>query len=89
MLNRLLFWLSMGIAAALAMLVIFAPEAESWFSSRFVSVFAQDRTLRKTAVASAVGLWVTAFVFFRGPRAPKRLRPEGRQRLPPPTGAGA
>ena len=32
-----------------------------------VRLFAQDATVRQTAVASALGLVVTAFAFFRGP----------------------
>jgi hypothetical protein len=32
-----------------------------------VRLFAQDATVRQTAIASALGLVVTAFAFFRGP----------------------
>jgi hypothetical protein len=36
--------------------------------SRLLSLFARDQAVRRTAVASAVGLWVTASVFFWTPR---------------------
>ncbi|TMQ31875.1 MAG: hypothetical protein E6K70_21640 [Planctomycetota bacterium] len=58
-------------------------------SSRLVSVFAHDRTLRRTSVASALGLLVSACVFFRIPGAPRRVPPKSPQAPPPPNMAGA
>src|SRR5262245_64929707 len=71
---RVLFWLATLAAAALVAAVVAAPVFDSNDStkdawSRVISAFAQDATLRRTALASAVGLIVTAFVFFR----PRRL----------------
>jgi hypothetical protein len=69
----LLFCVTAGLALALAALVLAAPAldqdgkpADGW--PRLVAVFARDAVVRRTAIAAAVGLLVTAFVFFRPPR---------------------
>jgi hypothetical protein len=70
-LTRLLFRLTILVAAALGAFVLVAPfltgepGRDTW--SAICYLFAQDGTLRKTAIISAVGLWVTAVVFFREP----------------------
>lgn len=75
MLARLLFVLTILLGALLAALVIIAPLLDvdsippGW--ERFLSVFAGDTIVRRTALASAAGLVVTAFVFFRRRRAPQ------------------
>jgi len=78
-----LLWL---IAFALILLVIAAPWVHTRVSSRLMTVFARDVTLRRTAIASAIGLIVTAHVFFRTPRA---VRPPSPRPTPPSDMAGA
>jgi hypothetical protein len=70
---RCLFRLTCAAAVALALLVVLAPWLEGrvepgsgW--GRVVALFAQDVTLRRTSLASAAGLVVTAYVFFRPTR---------------------
>ncbi len=87
----LLFYLTLAAAAALFVLVILAPlldngERKPEGAARCVAVFARDAVLRKTAVASALCLAVTAYVFFR---PTGRYRPRARKgpkspKLPPP-----
>ena len=88
-LPRLLFWLVCGLAGALVLLVLLAPLVEGKLAAggRVVSLFAHDATLRRTSLASAVGLMVTAFVFFPSP--PVAERPPQRRRPPWSGGAGA
>ena len=87
--RRLLYRLTLLASLALISLVIFSPWVENKVSSRLVSVFAHDRTLRRTSVASALGLLVSACVFFRIPGAPRRVPPKSPQAPPPPNMAGA
>lgn len=67
------FWLCLVCAVVLVALVLVAPplEGRSEFvpdgARPLVRLFAQDATVRQTAIASALGLVVTAFAFFRGP----------------------
>jgi hypothetical protein len=67
------FWLFLGCAVVLVTLVLAGPalDAGSEFvpegARAVVRLFAQDATVRQTAIASALGLVVTAFAFFRGP----------------------
>jgi hypothetical protein len=68
LLARLLFLITVLMAVALTALVIVSPWLEGnmepgW--DRFLAVFARDALVRRTALASAAGLLVTAFVFFR------------------------
>jgi hypothetical protein len=90
----LLFTLTLGASAGLILLVILAPSLDNRGVAapgypQIVQLFAQDRTLRRTAIASSLGLLVTACVFFRpvdlGPRRTKR-HPRS---PPPPDIAGA
>jgi len=76
LLYRLLWFVALGMI----LIVIVAPWVENRLSSRVLAVFARDVTLRRTAVASALGLIVTACVFFRTPRpgqpeSPRSSRP--------------
>jgi hypothetical protein len=72
---RFLFLVTVLLAVVLAALVVVAPwlDVESvppgW--ERFFAVFAGDALVRRTALASAAGLLVTAFVFFRRRRIPQ------------------
>src|ERR1700730_11922885 len=65
---RLLFLVTVLLAVVLVALVALSPWLEgnadpSW--DRLLAVFARDALVRRTALASAAGLLVTAFVFFR------------------------
>ena len=74
-LPRVLFAITMGLALLLGTTVLVAPLAARLSSVRDVRVlqlFASDATLRKTALASGCGLVVTAWVFFRQPRTPRK-----------------
>jgi hypothetical protein len=90
----MLFWLTLGAAALLLLGVSAAPWIlsmagvhEGWW--RIILLFANDTTLRRTAVASAIGLMVTAFVFFR-PSSLSRRASSKQLKLPPPANmAGA
>ena len=73
-LPRVLFRTALAMAGALVALVFLAPVLDNGIQRprgwrQFVAVFARDLTLRRTAVASAVGLGVTALVFFRPPKS--------------------
>lgn len=83
-LTHVLFAATLLLAAALGGLVLIAP----WLlarepDSRLCQLFAQDSTVRRTALASAVGLVVTAFVFFR-PGLLRSKKPPPKSRRPPP-----
>ena len=87
-LPRLLFVLTAAAALGLLLAVLLAPRlAEELRSAEdeldLVRLFARDAVVRRTAVASGVGLLVTAFVFFRP--AP----PEEPEKRPPDNIAGA
>jgi hypothetical protein len=74
-LSRWLFALAVGLAGALLALVLLAPRlergaADSRECSRVIVLFARDRAVRRTSLAGALGLLVSACVFFRG-------RPDG------------
>ena len=71
--SYLLFFLTVVAAVSLAGLVLTAPwltdihtEPPIW--ERLFRLFADDATVRRTALASALGLFVTAWVFFRPAR---------------------
>ena len=83
-----LFWLNLLVAAGLAGLVLAAPFIAEPGSPRMLGLFANDGTLRQTALASAIGLTVTAFVFFR-PRSAERSPPSQPARTPPTNVVGA
>jgi len=71
-LPRLLFLATLSLAVALIVAVVASP----WLvpvdaPPQMLALFAGDVTVRRTALASAAGLIVTAFVFFR-PSAPAK-----------------
>jgi hypothetical protein len=78
-----LFGLACAGAALLVAVVLLAPlldaaalAPDGW--RRVAALFARDSTLRRTCLASAAGLVVTACVFFQARPAPKntpRRRP--------------
>ncbi len=94
-LPRFLFAVTCLAAVALLALVIVAPflipadpDAQGW--QRLLVLFGHDPTLRRTAIASSVGLVATACIFFRehDPEY-RRLRRRRLREPPPPTIAGA
>jgi hypothetical protein len=92
---RLLFRLACGAAALLVAAVLAAPRLDGGAALprggwRLVALFARDAALRRTSLASAAGLLVTACVFFRPPPplSDPTSRPAPRRR-PPDGGAGA
>lgn len=85
-----LFRLALSLAFLLIAVVLIAPwldneeqAPEGW--RRALHLFAQDATLRRTSLASAVGIIVTACVFFRPPRTPSLPAPEVIEPEPPPS----
>jgi hypothetical protein len=79
-LSRWLFRLSSGLGGLLLAGVLVAPYLDTGNSSspegwrRVVRLFARDAVLRRTSLAGAAGLFVTAHVFFR-PAAPVPTQP--------------
>ena len=63
-LPRFLFRLSLVLATGLFLLVLLAPLLDNG-SQYLFTLFAKDATLRRTAIASAIGLTATAAIFFR------------------------
>jgi hypothetical protein len=93
-LPRWLFRLSVALSVILTLLVVFSSlfdhevtPLRGW--GRVLTIFAHDATLRRTALASALGLLVTACVFFRSAATPRRAPPRNRKLPPPPNIAGA
>lgn len=85
--KRLLFYVTLASALALGMVVMLAPVLIEDDDNRLLEVFARDSAVRRTALASALGLAVTAFVFFKPGLF---LGKKSRSRRPPPnTMAGA
>jgi hypothetical protein len=89
-LPRLLWRLTLVVSALMILLVVAAPWIDSgeW---PLLTLFATDQVVRRTCLASAIGLLATAAIFFRPVdylavakrnRYPKNLPP-------PPAGAGA
>jgi hypothetical protein len=74
-LSRVLFGLAGTAAALLVAAVVAAPWLDAGGEApggwgRLVALFARDPALRRTSLASAAGLFVTACVFFRPPSGP-------------------
>jgi hypothetical protein len=81
-LRRWLFRGSILLAAGLAGLIAVAPwlggDETGGSLARLLALFGHDVTLRRTGLASAVGLLVTALIFF--PSAGRPTRPPRRPR---------
>ncbi len=94
-LTWLLFRLTLLLAGVLVLLVVICPlfdvdgtRPAGWHL--LVKLFAQDVSVRRTALASAIGLIVTAAIFFRAGRLPRIKWRKSSRQPPPPTGvAGA
>ena len=79
-LPRILFRLSLFLALALMLVVMVAPLCDNsgWLpvdEARWVALFARDRVLRRTAIASAIGLGVSACIFYRPQIRSRRAPP--------------
>ncbi len=93
LLPRVCWWLGMACAAGLVSLVFLAPLIDDG-DFRWLTLFAHDAAVRRTALASAIGLIVTASVFFKAPRVeapviPVRVRKTPRKPAPPQRIVGA
>ncbi len=88
-LPRVRFVGTLGVAGGLALAVVGAPWVQAQLPRPAVAVrlFAEDAAVRQTAIASALGLAVTAFVFFRPPAGPPSKKPS--KNSPPGNIAGA
>jgi hypothetical protein len=62
---RLLFVATLALAAVLALAVVAGPSLAEKNQHGLLGLFAGDVIVRRTALASSVGLAVTAYVFFR------------------------
>jgi hypothetical protein len=72
--SRLLRYLGWSIATLLLLLVFFSPLVDNTGeqlegTGRLIALLARDATVRRTLIASAIGLAVTASVFFRSTNA--------------------
>ena len=85
---RFLFAITVAVASALAGAVVIAPWLEGINQSGLLALFARDAVVRRTTLASAVGLVVTAYVFFR-PGGFVFLRSQKDKSRTPPPMAGA
>jgi hypothetical protein len=85
---RILFTLTMGLAVVLVGMVLLAPSLGNKTDTEIVNLFASDAIVRRTSLASAVGLVVTAYVFFRPGGYLFFRSHRDKNRLPPPM-AGA
>jgi hypothetical protein len=74
-LPRFLFLLTTTAALALLLAVPLAPCLDREEGPALVRLFAQDAVVRRTAVASGLGLLVTACVFFRPVPPKEKQRP--------------
>jgi hypothetical protein len=87
-LRRWLYRCTLALSAGLVVAVVVAPwlggDESGGVAARLLALFGHDATLRRTGLACAAGLAVTAQVFFRPP--PRPARPTQR---PPSDVAGA
>lgn len=86
----MLFTGALIVAVLLLALVIAMPFllGQLPFTHVLLDLFAEDTTVRRSSIAGALGLIVTAFVFFR-PNALVLARKSSSKRPPPDTMAGA
>jgi hypothetical protein len=86
-LPRFLFRFTVLAASVLIGVVALAPwlddgAARLDLGNRLVALFARDLVVRRTMLASAIGLYVTAGVFFRSPDKRRSLPPRTPKRPP-------
>jgi hypothetical protein len=85
---RLLFLTTLALALGLASVVFLSPWLTEENKPGLLALFAGDAIVRRTALACAVGLAVTAYVFFRPGGFSFLKSKKDRNRVPPPM-AGA
>jgi hypothetical protein len=88
-LPMMLFAVTLLFAILFLLLIIISPMLVEYFdhTNRVLHLFSEDATVRRTCIAGAIGLLVTAFVFFRpNPIPPKKSSPK---KPPSDTMAGA
>lgn len=84
MLARALYWMSLLAAISLFLLVLGAPSLDNGTEGlRLLALFARDAAVRRTAIAGAIGLVVTACFFFRQPAAARTMPRKPAAVLPP------
>ena len=66
------FVLTLGAAAGLGLMVLVAPWIADPAEPSLWTLYANDLTVRRTSIFSALGLAATAFIFFKPKRAPSR-----------------
>jgi hydrogenase/urease accessory protein HupE len=66
-LPMMLFVGTLLVAAVLSLLVVLMPLVAEYIlvSNPVLALFVEDATVRRTSIAGAIGLTVTAWVFFR------------------------
>lgn len=84
MFQRFLFFVTMAAAMALGGAVTIAPAffRPETGQHRLLELYAEDMTVRRTSLACAIGLGVTAFVFFRGGNAKPETAPKPTESAP-------
>jgi hypothetical protein len=84
----MLFTAALVVAVTLLVLVAALPLVKDWlpFSHSLLDLLAEDTTVRRTSIAGAIGLIVTAWVFFRPNTLARKSSPK---KSPPDTMAGA
>jgi len=82
--QRLFFFLALLVAALLLALVFVTPWVIDSLPSEnsLLQLFVEDTTVRRSSIAGAVGLIVTAYIFFR-PGAPVLGRKHAPKKPPP------
>jgi hypothetical protein len=70
----MLYLATLTAAGLLLVVLVFLPHVAGYLpiSHRLIDLFTTDSTVRRTGFAGAVGLLVTAFVFFRPNAAARR-----------------
>ncbi len=82
MLNRLLFLLTLIVAGGLIGLMALAPDLVADFAQDappWLILFAEDAAIRRTTVACALGLVVTATLFFGRGAKSRHVMDRGRR----------
>ncbi|MBX9678181.1 MAG: hypothetical protein K2X38_05405 [Gemmataceae bacterium] len=86
MFQKLLFGVTMAVALGLGGAVTVAPTffRPETGQHRLLEIYAEDLAVRRTSLACALGLAVTAFVFFRGskPALPMTMESKPKESAP-------
>ena len=87
---KALFTVTVLVGLVLALLVALLPFVVDVLPERHpvLILFGEDTTVRRSALAAAVGLMITAFVFFR-PHTPAAVQKRSSRKSSPDSMAGA